>query len=134
MAERIEAESATLPYRWGYFHGAILIPWSLFLLIATWMEWHRPDREPLYLSIITVLLALVGFPLAAGLLQKKKFALPLVYLTFGLTLLLVGIKLPIAILHYRDTGDRGSAMGEAELLLFWLCCLIYYRKRRSQFT
>jgi hypothetical protein len=57
----------------------------------------------------------------------------LVYGMFGLTLLLVAVKLPIAITHYTDSGDNGSAFFEAELLLVWLLSLIYYRKRRRQF-
>jgi hypothetical protein len=75
----------------------------------------------------------VGLPLGVGLLLKKRFALLLVYATFGLTLALAAIKLPVAILHYKDQGDRGSAIFEAEMLLFWLCCILYYRKRESQF-
>jgi hypothetical protein len=134
MTQRIENESRQLPYRWGYFQGVFLIPCSLLILLGAWVELRKPGREPFYISIIAILLGLIGLPLAIGLLRKKKFALPLVYLSFALSLALVVIKLPIAIMHYRDSGDRGSSFFEAELLLFWLCCLLYYRKRKCQFT
>jgi hypothetical protein len=134
MTQRIENESRQLPYRWGYFQGVFLIPWSLLIIGGTWMELRRPEHEPLYLSIIALLLGLIGLPLAIGLLRKRKFALPLVYLSFGLGLVLVIAKLPIATSHFRDSGDRGSSFFEAEQLFFWLCCLLYYRKRKSQFT
>jgi hypothetical protein len=39
----------------------------------------------------------------------------------------------MAIRHYTDPGDRGSAFFEAELLLVWLFSLVYYRRRRVQF-
>lgn len=134
MTRRIENESRQLPYRWGYFQGVFLIPWSVLIILGAWMELRRPEHESRYISIIALLLGLIGLPLAIGLLRKKKFALPLIYLSFGLSLALVIIKLPIAIIHYRDSGDRGSSFFEAEQLFFWLCCLLYYRKRKSQFT
>jgi hypothetical protein len=133
MVARIERESATLPYRWGYSQGALLIPWSLFILFAESMALRGANAEPWYISALAMLIGLVGLPLGIGLLAKKRFALLLVYVTFGLTLALAAIKLPIAILHYRDPGDRGSAIFEAEMLLFWLICMVYYRKRQSQF-
>ena len=77
-------------------------------------------------------MGIIGLPLAIGLLRKKRFALHLVYAMFGLTLLLIVVKLPIAIRHYADPGDRGSVMFEAELLLFWLLLLVYYQKRKNK--
>lgn len=133
MAERIERESVTLPYRWGYFQGVLLIPWSLFILFAESMTLRGANAEPWYVSALTMLIGLVGLPLGIGLLLKKRFALFLVYVTFVLTMTLVAIKLPVAIRHYAETGDRGSSIFEGEMLLFWLCCLPYYRKRQSQF-
>jgi hypothetical protein len=76
---------------------------------------------------------MIGLPLGFGLLLKKKFALVLVYIMFGLTLLLVAVKIPVAIRHYTEWGDNGSAFSEAELLLVWLLSLVYYRKRKMQF-
>jgi len=32
MEARISEESKVLPYRWGYFQGAALIPWSLLVI------------------------------------------------------------------------------------------------------
>jgi hypothetical protein len=133
MKERIDVESRSLPYRWGYFQGAIQIPWSLFLIFATVLDLRQSRYEPLYISAIYLLLGLVGLPLGVGLLLKRKFALVLVYVTFGLVLLLTAIKTPVAIMHYRDEGEVGSAFFEAELLLLWLCSMIYYRKRQLQF-
>ena len=76
---------------------------------------------------------MIGLPLGFGLLLKKKFALVLVYIMFGLTLLLVAVKIPVAIGHYTEWGDNGSAFSEAELLLVWLLSVVYYRKRKMQF-
>jgi len=36
-------------------------------------------------------------------------------------------------LHYKNEGYIGSAFSEAEMLLLWLCSLLYYKKRRAQF-
>jgi hypothetical protein len=130
----MEEESGALPYRWGYFHGAIQIPWSLLLVIGSSLEFIKNEGNPRYVSVIGILLGLVGIPLSVGLLLKKKFVLPLVYASFALTVVLAAIKLPVAVMHYRDRGDRGSAFFEAEMLIFWLCCLVYYRKRQSQFS
>jgi hypothetical protein len=121
------------PYRWGYFQGALLIPFSLLILLGTSADHLKPKHEPWYLATIGLLMGFIGLPLAVGLLWKRRFALILVYGMFGLTLLLVAVKLPIAITHYTDSGDNGSAFFEAELLLVWLLSLIYYRKRRRQF-
>ena len=133
LAEKIDEESKDLPYRWGYFQGAVLVPWSLFIILATVMDLQKPKYEPSYILAIVLLLGLVGLPLGFGLLLKRKFALVLVYVMFGLTLLLAAAKIPVAIRHYTDSGDLGSAFSEAELLLVWLLSMIYYRKRRTQF-
>jgi heme/copper-type cytochrome/quinol oxidase subunit 4 len=77
---------------------------------------------------------LVGLPLAIGLLQKKKYVLSLVYLMFALALLQVAIQLPIAMIHFADQSDKGSAFFEAWMLLLWLLSMVYYRKRREWLT
>jgi hypothetical protein len=79
-------------------------------------------------------MGLVGLPLGIGLLRRKKFALTLVYLMVVLALLQVSIQLPIAVTHFADRSDKGSAFFEAEMLLLWLLSMVYYRKRRDQFT
>ena len=76
MTRRIENESRQLPYRWGYFQGVFLVPWSVLIILGAWMELRRPEHESRYISIIALLLGLIGLPLAIGLLRKKKFALP----------------------------------------------------------
>jgi hypothetical protein len=124
IATRIAEVSRPRPYRWGYFQGAVLIPWSLLLIVGTILEFLKPRPEPWYLTTM---------PLAFGLLRKKAFALFLVYAMFGLALLLMAIKLPMAIRHYTDRGDSGSAFFEAELLLVGLFSLVYYRRRKEQF-
>jgi heme/copper-type cytochrome/quinol oxidase subunit 4 len=53
---------------------------------------------------------------------------------FGLALLQAAIQLPIAMIHYTDQSDRGSAFFEAWTLLLWLLSMVYYRKRREQLT
>jgi hypothetical protein len=133
MAERMDREGKVLPYRWGYFQGAVLIPWSLFLVLGAILDLRKLHEDPPYISALILLIGLVGLPLAVGLLQKKKFALSLVYLTFGLTLLLVAIKIPVAAIHFRNQGEIGSAIPEAELLLVWSGSMVYYRKRQAQF-
>ena len=109
MEARISEGSKLLPYRWGYFQGAALIPWSLLVIIGTVVEFLKPEHEPWYLTTIVLLMGLLGLPLAVGLLRKKAFALSLVYAMFGLSLALMLAKLPMAISHYSDSGDRGSA-------------------------
>jgi hypothetical protein len=133
IAERIAKESESLPYRWGYFQGAVLIPWSLLIILSVLSDLLKPHHDPWYLTAIGLLMGFLGLPLAYGLLRKKAFALVLVYAMFGLSLLLAAIQLPIAIRHFADTGDKGSAFFEAELLLVWLLSLVYYRRRRVQF-
>jgi hypothetical protein len=133
ISARITEESRVLPYRWGYFQATILIPWSLFLIFGSageMMKWHT---EPWFMSVITLVMGLIGLPLAYGLLRKEAFALPLLYATVGLALLLVAVKLPIAITRYRESGDNGSAFSEAEILLVWIASLPSYRNRQAQF-
>lgn len=72
-------------------------------------------------------------PRGIGLLGKHKSALTLVYLMFALVLVQAAIKIPIAITHFAEQGD-GSAFFEAVLLFVWLLSMIYYRKRRHQFS
>jgi len=128
-----------LPYRWGYFQGVILIPWSLLVILSVASNAtkysHDPwySQDPWYLTVVGFLMGLLGLPLAIGLLMKKAFALRLVYAMFGLSILLVAIQLPIAIKHYADPGDKSSAFFEAEMLLFWLLSMVYYRKRKAMF-
>jgi len=133
MTDRIDRESRVLPYRWGYFQGVALIPWSLFLVLGAILDLRKFREDPAYISAIVLLIGVVGLPLGLGLLWKRKFALVLVYVTFGLTLVLVAIKIPVASLHYKNEGYIGSAFSEAEMLLLWLCSLLYYKKRRAQF-
>jgi hypothetical protein len=125
--------SLALPYRWGYFQGAILIPWSLFFVVGSILELRKPASEPLYVPVMVLLIGFVGLPLSVGLLLKKKFGLVLVYVTVGLTFLLVAIKLPVAMRHYTDSGEAGSVIPEAEMLLVWLFSMLYYKKRQAQF-
>jgi hypothetical protein len=129
----LDRESKGLPYRWGYFQGAVLLPWSLFLIFANSLDIQKWHYDSWYISTIGLLIGLVGLPLGAGLLLKRRFALILVYVIFGLSLSLVAIKLPVAISHYTDSGSKGSAFSEAEQLLVWLCSVVYYRKRQTQF-
>ena len=126
-------EARTLPYRWGYFQGVALIPWSLVSLLAAIGFLERPLGEPLPYALVTAAMGILGFPLAFGLLLKKKFALPLVYSMFGLSLLLTAIQVSIATAHASDHGFRGSAIFEAEILIVWLLSLVYYRRRRNEF-
>jgi len=105
----------------------------LLVIVGTILEFMKPRPERWYLTTIALMMGILGLPLAFGLLRKKAFALFLVYTMFGLSLLLMAIKLPMAIRHYTDNGDSGSAFFEAELLLVWLFSLVYYRRRKEQF-
>ena len=105
------------PYRWGYFQGAVIIPLALLGFIGSLADLVKNHRQPWPLSAISLIMALVGFPLGVGLLKKKRYALNLLYVMLGLSVLLVAVKLPIAITHFTDASDNGSAFPEAELLL-----------------
>jgi len=133
MAERIAKESETLPYRWGYFQGVFLIPWSVLVISSVVSDLVIPRPYPWYLLTIGMLMGLLGLPLAYGLLRKRAFALVLVYAMFGLTLLLAAIRLPTAIRHYADPGEKVSASFDAGLFLLWLLSMVYYRRRKVQF-
>jgi hypothetical protein len=126
--------STPLPYRWGYFQGAIIIPISLLTFIGSIADLVRLHTQPWTVSAISLLMALLGLPLGVGLLKRRWYALTLLYVMLWLSVLLVAVKLPIAIGHFTDAGDIGSALPEAELLLIWLLSTVYYRKRQMQFS
>jgi hypothetical protein len=69
--------------------------------------------------------------LAYALLRKKAFALVLVYVMFGLTLLLAAVKLSTVIQHIHN--QKLSASFDGGLLLMWLLSIVYYRRRKAQF-
>jgi len=112
----------------------LVIPFSLLLLLGTANEMLITHHDPWYLESIGLVIGLIGIPLAVGLLRKRRFSLVLVYVMFALALLQVVVQLPIAIAHFSDQGDRGSAFFEAEFLLVWLLSMVYYRKRRQEFS
>jgi uncharacterized membrane protein len=127
-------ESKSLPYRWGYFQGVAVIPFSLLLLLGTASDLLKTHQQSWYLTSIALLMGLVGLPLGIGLLRKKKYALSLVYVMFALAFLQAAIQFPIAMIHFTDQSDKGSAFFEAWMLLLWLLSMVYYRKRREQLT
>jgi hypothetical protein len=131
-APSVNSETPQLPYRWGYFQGALLIPFSSVLVLGVVGEQMQPSHEPWFVAVMLILICMVGLPLGIGLLMKKRFALPLVYVICGLTFLLTCVKVPYAVMHFSNQGG-GSAFFEAELLLVWLFSFVYYRKRRSMF-
>ena len=131
MAERIARESETLPYRWGYVQGIFLIPWSLLCISMAISDFLNPPSYPWYLLSVALLMGVLGLPLAYGLLRKKVFALVLVYVMFGLTLLLAAVKLPTVIQHFHS--QKLSASFDGELLLMWLLSIVYYKRRKAQF-
>ena len=123
-----------LPYRWGYFQGVAVIPFSLLLLLGAASDLIKTRQHSWYLTSIALLMGLVGLPLGVGLLQKKRYALTLVYVMFALALLQAAIQLPVAMIHFADQGDKGSAFFDAWVLLLWMLSMVYYRKRREQFA
>jgi hypothetical protein len=62
IATRIAEESRPRPYRWGYFQGAVLVPWSLLLIVRTILEYLKPRPEPWYLTTIALLMGIPGLP------------------------------------------------------------------------
>ncbi len=78
-------------------------------------------------------MGLVGVPLGVGLLERKRYGYILVHVMFGLAVLLVLVKIPVAVMHLTDIADNGSVIPEAEFLVVWLLCTAYYRKRQAQF-
>ncbi len=126
------AKPPQMPYRWGYFQGVLLVPFSLALMLGVVGEQMQPSHEPRFVAVMLLLICMVGLPLGIGLLMKKRFALTLVYVICGLSFLLICVKVPYAVMHFSDQGG-GSAFFEAELLLVWLLSFVYYRKRRSMF-
>jgi hypothetical protein len=125
-------EAKPRPYRWGYFQGVILVPFSLLVLLGTASNQIGPHRDPWYVAAIGYLVGIIGLPLSVGILRKRKYALILVYLMFALSLLFTAVKIPFAIRNFTSQENIGSAFFEAELLLFWLLSVVYYRKRREQ--
>ena len=127
------ATRKTLPYRWGYFQGVFLIPFSLVMILEALTDLLVHHRNP-YLNTPMLLMGLTGIPLAITILRKKKTLLPLVYAMFGLALLQCAMQLLTAIANFADQGDKGSAFFEAEWLFFWLISTVYYRKREQQLS
>jgi hypothetical protein len=123
-----------LPYRWGYFQGGALIPFSLLVILGALSDAIKPDHDPRYHFALAISIGLLGLPLAYGLLLKKKFAIVMIYGMFGLWLAATAIQLVIAIKHHNESGYRGSAIPEAELLLVWFFSIRYYQRRKSQFS
>ena len=94
----------------------------------------KTHQQHWLVASIALLMGMVGLPLGVGLLSKKRYALGLVHLMFGLALLQALIQIPVAATHFAVQGENGSAIFEAELLVVWMLSLVYYRKRRNQFV
>ena len=131
--EKAALEPQTRPYRWGYFQGIALFPWSIFIILVSIASLTKSIREPWPYALPAAAMGILGLPLAFGLLWKRKFALPLVYAVFGLSVLLTAIQVSVATTHFANTDFQGSSIFEAELLLVWLLSLVYYRRRRAEF-
>jgi len=52
-------------YRWGYFQGVLLIPFSLLMLISVWDGYVKPRHDPRYLVVIGFAMGIVGPPSAS---------------------------------------------------------------------
>lgn len=127
------ASTQARPYRWGYFQGFALFPWSIFILLVGIGSLTKAAGEPWPYAVTMVTMGVIGFPLVFGILQKRKFTLPLLYAMFGLSVLLTAIQVPVAVSHFTSREPKGSAIFEAEMLLLWLLSLVYYRRRRTEF-
>ena len=53
-------ESKALPYRWGYFQGVAVIPFSLLFLLGTASDLLKTHQHSWYLTSIALLMGLVG--------------------------------------------------------------------------
>ena len=127
------AELQTRPYRWGYFQGVVLFPWSLVMVLVAIGSLAKPLGEPWPYALTTLAMGILGFPLALALLRKKKLALPLVHAMLALSIVLTAIQVYVATRHFSSSGYEGSALFEAEMLLVWLLSVVYYRRRRGEF-
>jgi hypothetical protein len=126
------AEVRHRPYRWGYFQGAILIPFSLIVLLDTASNQVQSDPDPWYLAAIGYLGGIIGLVLSIGILRKRRYALPLIYVISALSLVFVAIDIPFAVKHFASQGRRAGAFFDTEIVLFWMLSIVYYRKRREQ--
>jgi hypothetical protein len=120
------------PYRWGYFQGALLIPFSLLVLLDTASNQIQPFHDPWYLVSIGYLVVVVGLLLSVGILRNRKYTLSLVYAMLFLSLVFAAVNAPFAMRHFANQGRKAGAFFVVELLLFWLLSVVYYRKRRGQ--
>jgi len=108
MTERMDREGVSLPYRWGYFQGTVLLPGSLLIIVGSIWDLWRVHSDPSYIAALAFVTGLVGIPLGVGLLLKRRFALVMLYVMFGLALLLVAIKIPVAVRHAGNPGALGA--------------------------
>ena len=99
-------ERRPLPYRWGYFQGVLLIPFSLVVLLDTASNQIQPVRDPWYLAAIGYLVGIIGLPLSVGILRKRRYALWLVYVMLVLSFVML---LAINALQ-RWSGHREAAV------------------------
>jgi hypothetical protein len=127
------AELQARPYRWGYFQGVALFPWSIFIVLVGIGSLTKAVGEPWPYALTAIAMGILGFPLAFALLRKKKLALPLVHAMLALSILLTAIQVYVAVRHFTSSGYEGSAFFEAEMLLVWLLSVVYYRRRRGEF-
>lgn len=126
------AKAKPRPYRWGYFQGALLIPFSLLVLLDTASNQIEPHHDPWYLAVIGYLVGIIGLPLGVGILRKRRYALSLVYVMLFLSFVFGAVNAPFALRHFANQGRQAGAFFVAELLLFWLLSVVYFRKRREQ--
>lgn len=126
------AETRPRPYRWGYFQGALLIPFSLVVLLDTASNQIQPHHDPWYLAVIGYLVGITGLLLSVGILRKRRYVLSLIYVMLVLSLVFAAVNASFAVRHFANQERRAGAFFLAELLLFWLLSAIYYRKRRWQ--
>ena len=114
------------PYRWGYFQGGLL---GIFSPITLGTVLYRLTVPPNAFLKYDFVVGSLGAILAIGMLWRKRWVLPLVYVAALLTAARLAFQLRAAILY---AGRGESALPEAAGLIIWLCTAIYFYKRRLE--
>ncbi len=136
---------APFPYRWGRFEGWLLVVWSSLVIlglgVALLIRVRRAgglEASGIGVAVVPLLAFLVGlcaviFLTGMGLLGKRNYALRLVYLRLGLSVLLA-----CGVVAGRSVGPLGRRAwwGGARAvwsLAFSIPTARYYYRRRREF-
>jgi len=116
-----------LPYAWGQFQGwASIVISSLAFCYGFFRlndaSLHASQRQDAFEYILWPFIAI---PMGIGILKKRKWVLPLIYVNLGL-----GVLAGIAALAQNDDATFTLAFWHT---IFWVPSAYYYNKRRTEF-